>query len=103
MTIPQSLAPKDSILYGLTLGCCSQLLVLIIVGVLFDKLGETLRIDFGWCIYTAWITQWLALVPLIRGNRREGNFRTVQGLLIMGGLLMLASLVIWAVAADLAG
>jgi hypothetical protein len=94
-------APKDSIWYGLALGCGAQLLVLTLTGVLFDKLDDWFRIDFGWCIYLAWITQWLALGPLIRVKRREKNFRTAQALLVAGGFLILATLMIWAFATDL--
>ena len=98
----EPLEPKDSIFSGLALGCGAQLVVLIITGVLLDQLTRWLNFDWGWCLYTAWITQWLALAPLIRIKRREGALRAVNGLLTMGGLLMLVSLIIWAVAADLA-
>jgi hypothetical protein len=93
---------KDSLFYGLSLGCGAQLVVLIISGVLLDKLGGWLKVDWGWCLYVAWITQWLAVGPLIRVKQREEASRTVAGLLVMGGLLMLVTLVIWGVAAHLA-
>jgi hypothetical protein len=99
----ESQDPKGSIFSGLALGCGGQLVVLIVTGVLLDQLGRWLKLDWGWCLYLAWITQWLALGPLIRLKRREQAFHTVQGLLTMGGLLMLVTLVIWAVAADLSG
>lgn len=103
MNTSESQDPTDSLFSGLALGCGAQLVVLIVTGVLWDKLGGWLKLDWGWCLYVAWITQWLALGPLIRRKRRERAFRTVQGLLTMGGLLMLATLVIWAVVEDLAG
>ena len=103
MSTSESRDPKDSIFSGLALGCGAQLVVLIVTGVLLDKLGDWLKLDWGWCLYAAWITQWLALGPLIRLQRREQAFRTVQGLVTMGGLLMLVTLVIWAVVSDLAG
>ena len=103
MSASESPDSRDSIFYGVTLGCGAQLVVLIVTGVLIAKLGDLLKVDFGWCLYAAWLTQWFALAPLIRIKRREESFRTVQGLLIMGGLLMLTTLILWAVAADLTG
>ena len=103
MNTLESQDPKDSIFSGLALGCGGQLVVLIVTGALLNQLGGWLKLDWGWCLYLAWITQWMALGPLIRLKRREQAFRTVQGLLIMGGLLLLVTLVIWAIAADLAG
>jgi hypothetical protein len=99
----ESQDPRDSVLSGLALGCGAQLMVLIITGVLWNYMAPWLKLDWGWCLYVAWMTQWLALGPLIRLKQREEAFRTVNGLLTMGGLLMLATLVIWAVAADLSG
>ncbi len=84
------------------MGCGAQLAVLIVSGVLLAKLGDRFKVDFGWCLYAGWLTQWLALAPLIRSKRREESYRTVQGLLITGGLLMFVTLIVWAIAADLA-
>ncbi|MGA7412160.1 MAG: hypothetical protein WBW33_16915 [Bryobacteraceae bacterium] len=103
MNISEPQDPKDSVFSGLALGCGAQLVVLIVSGLLLDKMGGWLKLDWGWCLYLAWITQWLALGPLIRLKQREEAFRTVNGLLTMGGLLMLATLIIWAIAADLSG
>jgi hypothetical protein len=94
---------KDSVVTGLTWGCGAQLVVLIVTGVLWRYVSALLKMDWGWCLYLAWITQWLALGPMIRRRRREQEFRTANGLLTMGGLLMLVTLIIWAVASDLAG
>lgn len=77
--------------------------MLIATGIMWNYLAPRLKLDWGWCLYLAWITQWLALGPLIRIKQREGAFRTVNGILTMGGLLVLATLIIGAVAADLAG
>ena len=103
MNSSESQDPKDSVVSGLALGCGAQLVVLIVTGVLWQQMAAWLKLDWGWCLYAAWITQWLALGPLIRLKQREQAFRTVNGLLTMGGLLMLVTLIIWAVAADLAG
>ena len=88
---------------GLAWGCGAQLVVLIVTGVLWRYVSALLKLDWGWCLYVAWITQWLALAPMIRIRRREQAFRTVNGLLTMGGLLVLVTLMIWAVASDLTG
>ena len=101
MSSSDSQDPNDSVVSGLALGCGAQLVLLIITGVLWNYMAPWLKVDWGWCLYVAWITQWLALGPLIRLKQRAGAFRAVNGLLTMGGLLMLATLVIWAVAADL--
>lgn len=103
MNSSESKDPKDSVLSGLALGCGAQLVVLIVSGVLWNYMAPRLKVDWGWCLYVAWISQWLALGPLIRLKQRDEAFRTVNGLLTMGGLLMLATLVIWAVEADLSG
>ncbi len=103
MSSPESPDPRDSILSGMTLGCGAQLVVLITSGIVWNYLAPRLKLDWGWCLYLAWITQWLALGPLIRIKQREQAFRTVNGILTMGGLLALVTLIIGAVAADLAG
>ncbi len=103
MNSAESQGTKDSVLSGLALGCGAQLVVLIVTGVLWEYAAARLKLDWGWCLYLAWVTQWLALGPLIRSKRREQAFRTVNGLLTMGGLLILVTLIIWAVASDLAG
>ncbi len=103
MNTSESQGTRDSVVSGLALGCGAQLVVLIVTGVLWERVAAWLKLDWGWCLNAAWITQWLALGPLIRLKQREEAFRTVNGLLTMGGLLMLVTLIIWAVASDLAG
>ena len=100
MNTSESQDTKDSVLSGLALGCGAQLVVLIVTGVLWERVATRLKLDWGLCLYLAWITQWLALGPLIRLKQRKQAFRTVNGLLTVGGLLMLLTVITWAVAAD---
>jgi hypothetical protein len=87
---------KDSRPIGCLMGCACQIGFFAVGGVLASLASiansSTLPYSAREVLFLSWgVTQWIALVPLIRSERAVGHSKTVQGMLISGCLGLLLS------------
>ncbi len=81
--------PNDRLIYGVGLGCLSQLAALALAWFLASR-APVGKLPF--LLLCSWgLTQWIALVPLILQQRAKDHPRTMQGLLITGAIGLLLS------------
>jgi hypothetical protein len=82
-------APQGRIISGLGLGCATQI-VLFLLGLMGTSIPNHPRLEMFFLL--GWgLTQWIVLIPLIIRLRKQGQKRTIQGILIAGGIGVLLS------------
>ena len=86
---PPPKVPGNNIIWGVVMGCGTQI-VFILLGYVA---AIAMRGAHGWVLaLSSWgLTQWLVLIPLIRGRLSAGKQNAALGLILTGCLGLLLS------------